>query len=234
MKKIHLTITALFFIVSLSAQELEKAYNYPDAVDAFATFNIVPIAFYAHPRVQLGYYKKYNDKFWVGADVATGFGKMHDYFLDGAINSKDYRLFEVRPEIYYNLRKPTKKLRRLLSLELFYIYHSDTRFDSFYHDIKNKEVQITFDKANYQRIKYGVNLNYNFIIHLGRRVSLFHTIGFGVKHRNVGLSKLENAQAFYRNYERSYFDLRSNDYLHFEGRYTNFNVDYDIKLVVKL
>lgn len=233
MKKFHLILIAFFFIVSLSAQELGKSYNYPDAVNTFATFNIVPIAFYAQPRVQLGYYKKYNDKFWVGTDIAAGFGKMNNLFGE-AIDSKDYRLFEVRPEVYYNLRNPNKKLRRLLSLEFFYIYHSDTRFDSFYHDIKNKEVQVTFDKANYQRIKYGINLNYNFVIHLGRRVSLFHTIGFGVKHRNVGLSKLENAQAFYRSYERSYFDSRSNDYLHFEGRYTNFNIDYDIKLVIKL
>lgn len=158
---------------------------------SMATFDFLTATMSQTPRLNVGYIQKMNKDIWLGIDVGYG-NKKINY---GRTFGENYQLFEIRPEIYYDLR-PSKKLKHLLSFEAFYIHHTDTFRDSWFQD-ENKDY--TYTKADYRRIKIGGNFNYNLMYNFGKHFGLMQKVGIGLRYRNVKYSNvqgIENTSSF--------------------------------------
>jgi len=194
---------------------------------------LAPTYFYA-PRWNVGYIRKIDRRIWVGLELGYGdFGSaIGTASGDNDVIFKKYKLYEIRPELYYDL-SPSSKVQHLLSAELFYIHHSDVFKDNWYrNDAAN--LQYTFESADYQRHKYGININYSLFLNITKRLAVMPKIGFGIKHRNVQFSNVVNQQQSNAELEEGNWILSSNDYRKNEGNLTNLNFNLDIKIVYRL
>lgn len=169
----------LFFALFLSLSTFSFGQ---EEFKSMATFDFLTASMSQSPRLNVGYIQKMNKNIWLGIDVGYGFGEL-DY---GPITPK-YQLFEIRPEIYYDLR-PNTKLKHVLSFEGFYIHHKDT-FKNSSFEYRNQNYK--YSKADYKRIKIGANLNYNLMYYFGKRWGLMQKVGLGLRHRNTHYSNVE-------------------------------------------
>lgn len=149
---------------------------------------------------------------------------------DADILADDYRLFEIRPEIYYDLR-PGRKLKHLLSLELFYISHKN-RFTNGWYEYKSENAYYEYDAADYKRIKTGLTLNLNTVYYLTPKLVLWQQIGGGVRNRNVTYSsKVNNRLSARFNDGEDHFQMFGEEnHIKKEGSYFGFEFNLELKL----
>jgi hypothetical protein len=194
-----------------------------------------PTVSYA-PRYNIGYMHKVARRWWAG--IALGYGNYSSSFGIGVENgsdfiTKEYKIFEVRPEIYFDLR-PSSKLKHLVSAEFFYINHKD-QFTNDRYFAPDGFTEYKFDAADYKRIKTGVNINYNLMFYFAERFGLIWKTGFGVANRNVKYSNFTNRREIDNSGGSSYEGniLGTDQYIDFSGTRTKFNFDLDLKLFYK-
>lgn len=200
------------------------------SIVTFSTFS--PLVSYA-PRWNLGYIRKVDKRYWVGLELGYGSKNISVNFAeDGGWIENDYKLFEIRPEFYYDLR-PKSKLKHLLSLELFYINHSDKFKNERYFNIENN-TYYNYDTANYKRIKYGMNINHSLIYNITTKLALLQKVGVGIRHRDVKYSNVVNEMEDL-NYEgpNSFVFPVNDGFLRNEGKATAFNFNLDLKIIYK-
>ena len=202
--------------------------------NSIVTFSLIsPVYSYA-PRWNIGYIRKIDTRLWAGIEVgygnyktSIGIAAESDEFI-----FSDYELFEIRPEIFYDLR-PKSKLKHLLSAELFFISHSDVLKNNWYYS-NDSNLQYTYDSAEYKRKKYGANINDIIMLNISKRLALSPKIGFGFKYRNVKFSNLMNVEQSSYDYEQDNWTPKSNDYIKNSGTSINFNFNFDLKLAYRL
>ena len=135
-------------------------------------------------RWRLGYRHQLDQRWAIGADFGYG-NKSLAVFKE----REDYRLYEFRPELLY-LLLPKRKTRVYFSFQPFYIFHAET--------LRNKSVfaeglgRVSFDQADYQRIKYGFTFNYGFLFPLFPSTRLSVYTGGGLKRRENHYSSFVN------------------------------------------
>lgn len=184
------------------------------------------------PRWDLGYIYKINTRYWVGIELGYGNKNLNINGFPGDDNTeKDYQLFEIRPSVYYDLR-PTGKLKHLASVELYYINHTDTFYTDWYHD-KDVPMWYRYEKADYTRHKYGLNVNYNLLYNFGKHFSLMQTIGVGIKIRDVKYTDVIGQKEDPYHEESDVFFATTN-YIVESGTSVGFNFNLDLKLVYRL
>jgi hypothetical protein len=186
------------------------------------------------PRWNIGYIRKIDQRLWAGIEIGYGNFKSSIGIAAGSdefIYNK-YKLFEIRPEIFYDLR-PKSKLKYLLSAEIFFISHTDVLKNNWYYNTTSY-LHYTFESAEYKRKKYGVNINYTMILNISKRIALSPKIGFGFKYRNVKFSNLLNAAQTTYDYEQDNWTPSGNDYIKDSGTANNVNFNFDIKLAYRL
>lgn len=184
MKRIYLVLGFFAFCLASRAQE-------PTSVDTESTFRTITFdllsPFYPKrllssgensphlTRWRLGYLHQLNQRWAVGADFGYG-NKSLAVFRE----REDYRLYEFRPELFYLLLQK-RKTRVYFSFQPFYIFHTET--------LRNKSVfaeglgRVSFDRADYKRIKYGFTFNYGFLFPLFPSTRLNVYTGGGLKRR---------------------------------------------------
>ncbi|SFN24823.1 hypothetical protein SAMN05421738_1099 [Algoriella xinjiangensis] len=59
---------------------------------------------------------------------------------------------------------------------------------------ENHNIYYTYDFADYDRKKYGLNINYSPVFTLFKGVTLMPKAGIGIKHRNINYSNSVNLQ----------------------------------------
>jgi hypothetical protein len=194
-----------------------------------------PTVLYA-PRYNVGYMHKVARRWWAG--IAAGYGNYGTAFGVAAVDNsdfitEDYKLFELRPEFYYDLR-PSSKLKHLVSAEFFYINHKDHFTNDRYYD-EDGFTEYTYDAADYKRIKTGINLNYSLMFYFTKRFGLLWKTGFGIARRNVTYSNVVNKYELpYDGGNDDEGDLFGIDgYLEDSGAVTRFNFNLDLKLFYK-
>lgn len=185
------------------------------------------------PRWNLGYIRRINEHYWLGVDL--GYGSQNtavNFAEDGDWITQDYKLYEIRPEVYYDLR-PQSKLKHLVSAELFYIHHTDQFSNSWLFELdENKHYK--YDRADYKRRKYGVNFNYSLLYNITENLALMQKIGVGFRIRNVAYTNIINKSEdpYYEGSEG--FLIPSTDgYLKDNGAQLGFNFNLDFKLIYK-
>lgn len=219
---ILLVTTANLFCQEKSAKELKSILT-------FSTFS--PTMSYA-PRWNIGYMRKFNDRYWYEINFGYGNDNLSINFAEeGGWITKSYNLYEFRPELYYNL-KPDSRLKQLVSLELFYINHTDQFQNNWFYDL-NEHTYYTYDSADYKRIKFGVNFNYNLIFTISKKVALMQKTGFGFRNRNVIYSNVVNKTEDPNFEDDSGGIVSTNTFLKNNGVDYGFNFNLDLKIIYK-
>ena len=181
-------------------------------------------------RWQFGYMHRVSRRFWAGTDIGYGNyaislgakGRAEDGF-----SSHNYQLFEVRPEFYYDIINEGL-LECLISTELFYIHHIDTFRDDSFHTENGGTVD--FSKADYKRVKTGVNFNLTCLIAFNDNIGLILKGGLGIRLRDVKYSHVTVTSTNNSDGDSWDFDLfGTDDYKKNEGKITGLNGDLDLK-----
>ncbi|MGX7666661.1 hypothetical protein [Flavobacterium pedocola] len=226
LKKLLFCISTLFTLMCNSQEQLN---NEPKSIISLSL--LTPTASYA-PRWNIGYMRKLNERYWIGLDFGYGNNKISiNPAEEGGWITDSYKLIEIRPEIYYDLR-PKSKLKHLISVELFYIYHKDEFEDNWYYDLNEKKYY-EYDFANYKRIKYGTNINYNLIYYLGKKIAFMQKVGIGFRKRNVEYSNIINKSESPNFEEPDGGIIRTNGFIKDNGISNAFNFNLDFKIIYK-
>uniref|UniRef100_UPI00404AEEA8 hypothetical protein n=1 Tax=Flavobacterium sp. TaxID=239 RepID=UPI00404AEEA8 len=222
-----IVLLILFGSHSFAQEKIEREFN---SIITFSSFS--PIVNYA-PRWNLGYIRKIDKRYWLGLELGYGSKDISVNFAeDGGWIKNDYKIFEIKPELYFDLR-PNSKLKHLLSVEFQYVNHTDKFNNSWYFDLNDK-TYYNYDFADYKRIKYGINVNYNLIFNITKNLSLMPKIGIGYRKRDVQYSNIVNR------IEDEFFEKEGfvapdvNGFLRDNGDIGGFNFNLDLRIIYKL
>ena len=223
---LKLVIIALFITNLNFSQEKTKDFK------SIATFSIFsPTLSYA-PRWSIGYIRKIEKRYWLGVEIGYGNQNLSVNFAEeGGWIKNDYKIFEIKPEFYYDLR-PNSKLKHLLSLEFQYVNHTDKFNNSWYFDL-NDNTYYNYDFADYRRNKYGINVNYNLIYNITKKFALMQKVGIGYRKRVVQYSNIVNRieNLFFE--EEGFILPDFNGFLRDNGNTGGFNFNLDFKIIYK-
>lgn len=228
MKKIGLSLLFLLMIMTCRAQEEQVLGK-----NGMLTTNPFSNIFSFNPRLNLGYIRPLSDRILIGLNVGYGNFNLNPYNHDNNFYlQKNYQLIELRPEIYFNL-KENNKLKHLISLELFFIHHTDVFTDNYFKD-NETNTYYSFDRANYIRNKLGFNINYHLVFNMGSHFAIMTDIGIGTKFRNVKFKNVINIRER-EEYRESDVGFIGTDYfLTRKGLYIRPNFNFAVKLAYKI
>lgn len=218
----------LFGSHSFAQEKNKEEFN---SIITFSSFS--PIVNYA-PRWNLGYIRKIDKRYWLGFELGYGNKNISVNFAEeGGWIKNDYKIFEIKPEFYYDLR-PKSKLKHLLSLELQYVNHTDKFNNSWYYDL-NDNNYYKYDFADYKRIKYGINVNYNLIYNITKNLALMQKVGIGYRKRVVQYSNIVNRieDEFFEEPD-AFVTPVGNGFLRDNGNLGGFNFNLDLKIIYRL
>ncbi len=194
-------------------------------IDSYIFWDFSVIFPNENPRLNVGYIHKINEKWSVGTSAGIGleFANLR--------NVDDYKLWEVRPQVVFNLGKG-RRFQHFLSAEAFFIRNSETRFNGSFRPINdnNGEFQaINYTRADYGRIKQGLTINYGEYINISSSLALRTTVGFGFRYKDVSFSNIQGAS----------IDFNSDDFFLFddaprEGLRSGIELNFSFQLLYKL
>lgn len=222
-----ISLIILFGSNSFAQENNKEEFN---SIITFSTFS--QIVNYA-PRWNLGYIRKIDKRYWLGLEVGYSNNNISLNFAEeGGWIKNDYKIFEIKPEFYYDLR-PQSKLKHLLSLEFQYLNHTDKFNNSWYYDL-NDNNYYKYDFADYKRIKYGINLNYNLIYNITKNLALMQKVGIGYRKRIVKYSNIVNRieDEFFEEPDAFVIPV-GNGFLRDNGNIGGFNFNLDFKIIYK-
>ena len=223
------TLLLLLLFAAFGSLKAQDTLQEPKNVITLSLLS--PTVSYA-PRYNIGYMHKVSRRWWAG--IEAGYGNYGTAFGIGAEGgsdyiTNDYKLFEVRPEIYFDLR-PSSKLKHLVSAEFFYINHKD-HFTTDRYYAPDGFTQYRYDAADYKRIKTGVNLNYSLMFYFTNRFGLLWKTGLGIANRTVKYSNVVNRVLLPYDNDEEWFGI--DGYLEDSGTVNKFNFNQDLKLFYK-
>lgn len=227
-EKIVFILFSMLLFQSLAAQDTIQRKS-------IITLNVFsPLASQA-PRWDIGYIRNISKRVWLGVELGYGNYDITINDVSGRdMLNNDYKIFEIRPSVYYDLR-PSGRLKHLVSAELFFINHTDTFERGEYYDTEVLKTY-RYDAADYKRLKYGFNLNYNLMYNFGSRFALMQTIGIGLKIRDVDFTNFINKVDTDRTDDDEglgYGLFFNNYYRTDDGFVTAFNFNLDLKLIYR-
>lgn len=193
-------------------------------IGSYFTFDLLNLIPTNTPRFNIGYVHNVNKKWSIGSSI--GFGTDHFFYT----YKEDYALWEIRPQLIYNLEK-RRRFKHFLSLELFYINHKETLQNRNLLPVNDQNGAIDaigFDRADFKRIKYGVTLNYGEFINFSKHLGLRTTIGGGVRFKDNVYSNLINPRA------TQFDNFLFSDLYNREGFKIGFELNLSLQLIYKL
>ena len=209
------THVLVLIIFSLSVQHMiaqeADGKKSPDT-DSYLTFSPLSLLDFYSPRLRVGYVQHIEGHWKLGLDLGVGGGTG----LFSQRESEDGTLFEVRPEIYYRLGKGSRT-PKYISAEFFYIDESITLLNDGYQ--RKDGVDFLYDKAYFNRQKYGIHLKFGLFLNLGRHFGFNFYGGLGFRFKDVTFGNLVNARegsverprhGFTTIYEKEESDFRPN------------------------
>lgn len=185
MKKTFICITILLSIIQLG-----RAQYSPDTTRKL-DFHITPITFIDYsPRIRIGV--EYTNKWNLGYSLNFGYGDDAIPEITGMyMAGENYQFFEIRPEIKYYLNSSFQRVRPYISAELFGIFLTMDRKDSYYYPDEGVGV-IYFDKAKVEKLKYGSHIKLGVKVFSIRKISIDAYAGIGMANRDVSYYGIKN------------------------------------------
>ncbi|RMB56962.1 DUF3575 domain-containing protein [Dokdonia sinensis] len=193
-------------------------------VNDYISLNLVSLLPTDTPRINIGYVKSLNEKFAVGASVGIGTNALTYPYKE------DYFLWEIRPEFIYNLGK-RGRFQHFLGLETFYISNRETLRNSRFEPVNDQGGTIElirYDRADFERTKYGAVINYGEYINFSSRLALRTTIGAGIRFKDNSFTNVVNPRI--DQFDTDGFIISGYDR---EGSRLGFELNLDFQLIYK-
>ncbi len=193
-------------------------------IGSYFTFDLLKLLPAEAPRITLGYVHSINNKWSAGTTLGIG---TSDFIFS---YKENYTSWELRPQVVYNLGN-RRRFHHFLSAEVFYITHKETLFNNEFIPVntQNGAIEaIAYDRADFERLKYGITLNYGEIINFSKTLALRTIIGGGIRFKDNIYSNLLNPRAT----ESDTF-LFNNLYAK-EGFLIGFEFNVSLQLIYKL
>jgi len=226
MKKTLLLV--FIFILSINAAYGQNAFD----KNNFFTLNLISPTFSYTPRWNLGHHTFINKQFVLGAEIGFGsYATTINFAPDSNWIYNEYKSFEFSPELKY-LFNINQKTKRFISFDVFYIYHTDNLKNKTYANQTDMNFY-NYESADYQRNKFGFNLNYGLITTLSKKIGIIYKIGLGLKMRSVKFSNIVNPTIDNYYEESDTFFTTINDFQVIEGFHTNINFNFELQLYFK-
>ncbi|MAP53778.1 MAG: hypothetical protein CL605_02630 [Altibacter sp.] len=193
------------------------------------SFDVATAVDPVHPRYRMGIFHRWTEK-W-GASLDLGYGD-EDLTIHSDNRGIDYRLWEIRPEVYlfYTQRQ---RMTNYLSFEIFYIQHTDLFINKVYVP-EGSNTEIQFDRADFERRKYGFHLKHGHLISLSNRFGLDLYYGLGLKTRDISYKNIVNPEETDIVYVPVFFEIfKLGDSFNLkkeEGSVTGINISAGIKV----
>ncbi len=199
-------IVLAIFIVGCQSISAQDDSPRPDINNAYITFDNFAAFLFESPRYTFGYIMPIHRRWMVGLDVGYGNDVIILSYREKSLYiGDDYQLFEVRPRVYFKL-KPSSKFQPFISVEFFYINHSD-HFVNDTEQLKgnrfirlgNNTNQIgafSYDSADYIRNKSGINLNIGVFLTWIDNFGVNFDVGLGIRNRFVNYENVQNPMRF--------------------------------------
>lgn len=133
MNNLYKIFISLILILTTLISNAKKSDNNRNSIikqESDLTFDLFSSLNTFSPRWRIGYIKDINTKWKIGLNLGYGNRNIsYTYFANKF--EKDFKLWELRPEIY-RVFKRNEKTTRYISLELFYINHTDVIHDKYW------------------------------------------------------------------------------------------------------
>ncbi|MEL6974819.1 MAG: hypothetical protein AAGL29_05420 [Bacteroidota bacterium] len=211
------------FTLSLPAQKLHEDYltvNLLKPIDPF------------FPRINAGYVFDMNNGYGIGANV--GFGHETWSPFNTAEEPKiNYRLREMRLE-FIKFTERSKNLTEYLALEAFYLEHTETRINDTY--TPDSATRLEFDRANYERIKFGFNAKAGIFFSLLSQFGVNCYGGLGLRLRKNSYSDLVNPRED-ENFDGGFISILADPIVRTyerEGTVVGLNLTLGVNIFLKL
>jgi len=143
-----------------------------------------------NPRLRVGVEYISDKKLGYSIDFGMGNNFLNHWRLNGLVWGQDYSFFEVRPEIKY-LFKNTKKSYTYAALEFFFINMRDV-LESGSYQKANSRIETTFDRATFNKEKYGLHLKGGINYFVSNRLNIDFFGGIGFAKRNFSYANIVN------------------------------------------
>lgn len=140
------------------------------------------------PRYRIGF-EFHSGDFGYGIDFGYGDAATTSFIGIGS-NQKDYRFFEVRPEVKYYFKGNLDYFRPYVSSEIFAIYHTDKFTDSYYYP--GDVPIIYYDRATFEKVKSGIHLKGGIKTYGETNICIDIYAGLGVAYRMISLYDVVN------------------------------------------
>lgn len=207
--KFHKIVTVFLLLCCCQYMIAQEEPKGPDINNTYITFDTFSAFGFLYPRYTFGYVTPIHRRWMVGLDA--GYGNDHiiaPYFNNSDLIGDRYRIFELKPRIYFKLR-PSGKSQSYVSLEFFYINHKDHFVNSTdqlrekrYVNLNYNQTMATgfgilsYDSADYIRFKTGFNVNAGFFLNLSDKIGVNMDLGLGYRNRYTTYKNLENPRRF--------------------------------------
>ena len=221
------SITCFLVLVFQITQVNGQNDSIKSSNDSYISFDLTTLLDSRAPRLRASYFKDINSHWKIG--TAVGYGNRGLSFFAGNNNSDriqdDYKLWEVRPEIIW-IENPEDEDKRYLSLELFYVNHTDVLLQG---EFRQDGLIVPYNSVDYQRQKYGLNIKYGFILDINDRLSFNLYSGLGFRIRNNVFKNADISDDFF---SRNIFG--GIKYREQGGSDFNYNFPLGLKLLYRL
>lgn len=217
-------IALFLFLLSCSINAQNNEGELRERQDSYVTLGLLK-SFLPTPlaRWNVGYIYHLDEKWKVGASI--GYGSENILFNNYV--GKDYRFWEIRPEIYYILT-PNRKTIKYFSIETFYINQKEKIQDDIYHTEGIPGEYYHYDSADYYRQKFGATLNFGFLINFSNSIGLNPYLGLGFRTRINKFSNIVNPEI-----DKNYSEHLS-PYHRYEGSRTGVELAIGIKFYYRI
>ena len=224
MKKVFITIIFLM-VFSKSNAQIPK--------NGFVGIDIYPVNPYtAAPRWTVGYHHRINERYFAGLK----FGYADDALINNIwYNALDenYHSFYISGELIYLVKPlaiPEDKghWKMFFFSDMYYISHKETLINKDYIP-ENTDEYISFERADYEREKYGINLGTGFFIPIYNSIYLIPKAGIGPSIRNVQFENISGIHDYVdEEYQHDFPFVQA--YREVEGQKWVFNIYLEFKI----
>lgn len=197
------------------------------AIGRSLEIHVMPFALInSSPRFRFGIEYNVGSKLGYSLEIGAVKSFLNQGIVKNWSGGIDYSFFELRPEIKYYFYKAADNFSSFYgATELFFIHKKDVLEHDHYYPGSSDAI-IHYDKANYKKVKYGINIKGGIKQLFFKRFDLDLYGGIGVACKKIDYSNVVNP--FYSDgKENGEFLPHRDKYI---GKSVNFNVTFGLKI----